>query len=269
MKEPPTLLHRLEKWVDTCMAHLPRPRPAEANITNARLVAHRGAHDTKLQIIENTHAAFERSVQLGCHGIELDVQTCADNTLVINHDPTLKRLWGHDVAINTVDVQTLHALAPAVPRLSEVVHRYGKRIHLFIELKAPFTNVKELAIALQSLTPCEDYHLISLDATMLPLLATCFPKTGLILVPVHNNVNAFCTLSLEQHYGGVLGHYLLLNNRQIKRLVNANQLIGVGFVDSTFSLYRELNRGLQYLFSNNVAIIADSLQKLQDPPFIP
>ena len=134
-------------------------------------------------------------------------------------------------------------------------------MHLFIELKAPFNAIKALSETLKSLTPCKDYHLLSLEAATLPLL-TPFPKESLLLVPVHNNVNQFCKLSMQQHFGGVLAHYFLLRESQINQLRAANQLIGVGFVDSKNSLYREMNRGIPFLFTNNAADIMNALNAL-------
>ncbi len=259
MIEP--LLHRIEKLIDTYFAHLPRRKPETAD-KSVRLVAHRGAHDHALAIHENTHAAFKRALDLGCEGIEFDIHASKDGVIVVNHDPTLKRLWGHDVAISALRFDELRTLVPQLPSLAEVVTKYGKRMHLFIELKAPFVAVQELANTLKDLTPSKDYHLLCLDEAVLPTL-TLFPKESLLLVPVHNNVNQFCKISLQQQYGGILGHYLLLSNRQIKRLVTVNQLAGVGFVDSKLSLYRELNRGINLLFTNNAATVALSLQELR------
>ncbi len=256
------ILSHIEKLVDAWFAFLPRPRPDVAQAANALLIAHRGAHDHALNVIENTDAAFERAHALGCWGIEFDVHACADNVLVVNHDPTLKRLWQQDLTISTSGFEQIRASAPLLPTLKEVVSRYGKRMHLFIELKAPFTAEEALADVLQSLTPCIDYHLLSLDAALFSRLQL-FPKASLLLVPVHNNVGKFCSLSLQNHYGGVLAHYFLLRNKQIQALKADNQLVGVGFIDSKYSLYRELNRGLQYFFSNNVAAVSACLHDLK------
>lgn len=256
-----TIINYIEKSIDIYFSYIPRRRP---NVSNPaiQLIAHRGAHDHALSIRENTHAAFERAVNLGCAGIELDVHACADGVLVVNHDPTLKRLWGQDVAIASLRFEELRALVPEVPSLAEVVSKYGKRTHLFIELKAPFIAIQELADTLASLTACEDYHLLCLDETVLPAL-TLFPKACMLLVPGHNNVSQFFDLSIKEQYGGVLGHYLLLNNRKIKRLNMAEQIVGVGFVDSKFSLFRELNRGIHLIFTNNAATVAACLQELR------
>ena len=259
-QDPINMLHHIEKLIDTYFAHIPRRQPDPIAVTNACLIAHRGAHDNALAIQENTQAAFERALHLGCYGIEFDIHATADDVIVVNHDPTLNRLWGHNVRINAINFSELRALVPALPSLAEVIAHYGQHMHLFIEVKTPFVATHALANTLQALTPCVDYHLLSMDEDMLPAL-TMFPKESLLLVPMHNNVKKFCNLSLQQHYGGVLGHYFLLSNQQLKRLSAANQLTGVGFIDSKFSLYRELNRGLKYLFTNNATTVAAYLTR--------
>jgi glycerophosphoryl diester phosphodiesterase len=50
------------------------------------VIAHRGASRVER---ENTVAAFERAVELGSDGIELDVRRTADGILVVHHDAVL------------------------------------------------------------------------------------------------------------------------------------------------------------------------------------
>lgn len=54
------------------------------------VLAHRGAHGDGIP--ENSLAAFERAVDLGCAYVETDVHATADGTLVAFHDPTLDRV---------------------------------------------------------------------------------------------------------------------------------------------------------------------------------
>ncbi len=245
-------LHFIEKLIDAYVAHRPRRKPNAIDLTPICLVAHRGAHEAF--VLENTMSAFERALALNCYGIEFDVHACADGVLVVHHDDTLKRLWGHDVAIKTLRFEALRALVPEVPSLAEVVAQFGGRLHLYIELKAPFVATTALTETLKTLTPVVDYHLLSLDDALFSTLEG-FPTASMLLVPVHNNVAHFCAESLKRHYGGILGHYWLLQHPQIDALQKADQFVGVGFVDSKFSLYRELNRGLRLLFTNNARVM--------------
>ena len=246
-----SLIDYADYIVNQCVAHFPRKKPDPASLAQSKIIAHRGAHCKKSGIVENTDAAFQRALDLGCWGIELDVRTTADAVLVVNHDDSLKRLWGINRSIHELRFEELRALVPMIPSLDEVVAKYGRKMHLFVELKAPFHAEQSLVTTLLPLIPGQDYHLLSVDEPVLAPL-TAFPRRILLLVASVTNAAAFCKLSLDKSYGGVLGHYLLLTNARIKRLQEAGQLTGVGFVDSQSSLYRELNRGLLWLFTNNV-----------------
>lgn len=258
------LLELLEKTVDRFFALVPREKPSLESAQSVRLIAHRGAHNHAQGIIENTLAAFTLAKELGCWGIEFDVHSTADKVLVVNHDPTLKRLWGHEQAIAKLHFNELRILAPHVPTLNEVVAAYGDSMHLFIELKAPFEDEDALVQALKGLTAGEDYHVLTLDSEVFDSLSQ-LPKQALLLVASHNNVHRYCNLSLRENYGGVLGHYFLINNKTISRLKDAEKIIGVGMVDSKFSMYRELNRGINWLFTNRAHEMNFYLRHFKNP----
>lgn len=253
------LLHLLEKTVDGYFAITPRKTPSIKRIQMARLIAHRGAHHHVQGIIENTFPAFDLAKKLGCWGIEFDVRATADKVLVVHHDTTLKRLWGYKQAIAHLNFKELRALVPEVPTLHEVVAAYGNSMHLLIELKTPFENEESLMQILQGLSPGDHYYLLTLNAAIFQSL-TQFPKHALLLVAGHNNLTEFCKLCFKDNYGGVLGHYLLVNNKAINKLQVAEKIVGVGMVDSKYSLCRELNRGINWLFTNRAAAVKAYLQ---------
>ena len=56
-----------------------------------KVFAHRGSSGT---YPENTMLAFEKAVEEGCDGIELDVQLTKDGQVVVIHDEELERTTG-------------------------------------------------------------------------------------------------------------------------------------------------------------------------------
>ena len=54
-----------------------------------RVIAHRGAWKNT-GATENSIAALQHAIRLGCQGSEFDVHMAADSVLVINHDPTIQ-----------------------------------------------------------------------------------------------------------------------------------------------------------------------------------
>src|SRR5919197_4922159 len=67
-------------------------------------IAHRGAHDERHP--ENSPAAFERALDLGFEGVELDACNLADGSFVVRHDGWL------DVGDERVPIPTLTADDP-------------------------------------------------------------------------------------------------------------------------------------------------------------
>ena len=256
------LLTLIEKIAAGYFACVPRRKPQAKDVDKACVIAHRGVHDNAHGIFENTLAAFRLAQEVGCWGIEFDVRATADGILVVNHDDTLNRLWGYHVAIANLSFSELRSLEPRIPSLAEVVAEHSANMHLFIELKAPFQDEETLVQILQGLSPGKDYHVLALDSSIFSFLSL-IPKHVLLLVAVHNNVKKFCNLSLNEHYGGVLGNYLLLTNKHIKKLKEASQVAGVGFVSSKYSVYRELNRGIPWLFTNCSEDVSGYLRQLR------
>lgn len=104
-----------------------------------RPVAHRGLHDIKLGVPENSPLAFQRAIDAG-HPIELDVHLSADGVPVVFHDYDLKRLTGRDGTLLDIDSTTLATLpllgtGERVPTLAQVCAQVAGRVPLLIEIK--------------------------------------------------------------------------------------------------------------------------------------
>ncbi len=105
--------------------------------------AHRGACR---EAPENTLAAFEKAIEIGADGVELDVQRTADGILVVTHDETCERLTGLKGKIADLKFAELQKRNFAyswagwpdtkLPRLAEVLELFRKTAMIInIELK--------------------------------------------------------------------------------------------------------------------------------------
>lgn len=254
-------INLLEQIAHSAYSVMPSATPSSDRVRAARLIAHRGAHQGSITI-ENTLEAFNKAKELGCWGIELDVHLTADKVFVVNHDANLKRIWGHDKNIAQLTFKELHALEPKIPTLLEVVEAFAPSMHLFIELKTDCSADEAVLMqTLQGLIACEHYHLLTLDPTFFHSF-THIPKHAFLLVAVHNNIKKFYNLCMQENYGGVLGHYILLNNHYIQRLKKENKIFGVGLVDSKLCFNRQLNRGIDWIFTNHAKKVQVYLNKL-------
>ena len=97
----------------------------------AEFIAHRGTHDV---FTENTIDAFQRALDLGFTGIELDVHATADGVCVVHHDETVIT-QKVALSIRGTYFETLRSAAPLVPRLDEVLAMVGKRARVYVEIK--------------------------------------------------------------------------------------------------------------------------------------
>lgn len=117
----------------------------------ARPITHRGLHDAKDGVIENTLAAFEAAIVRG-FAIELDVQQTADSDVVVFHDHTLERLTPEKGPVRERTRQELQAIAvtgsgDTIPSLAKVLAQVDGRTPLVVELKSRFDGDTSLADA--------------------------------------------------------------------------------------------------------------------------
>ncbi|MBI5281179.1 MAG: glycerophosphodiester phosphodiesterase family protein [Candidatus Solibacter usitatus] len=80
-----------------------------------RVIAHRGAHEAHPQ---NSLAAYNAAIALGCDFIEVDLRTAPDGRLLIKHDPLIK----HD------DYDRL-------PSFDDVLDTAKGRIRIYLDVK--------------------------------------------------------------------------------------------------------------------------------------
>lgn len=106
-------------------------------------IAHRGLHDEKSGILENSMTAFQQAIDAGLP-IEFDVHLSSDLKPVVFHDDTLQRMTGDARQVCDVSATELATLRLArsqdhIPDLQSVLDKVAGRVPLVVELKqSPF-----------------------------------------------------------------------------------------------------------------------------------
>ncbi len=253
MTFPHSLEIFLQYLADCFFAVTPRRRPRLTALKHCHIVSHRGEHDNKT-VMENTFDAFERVFIDGVWGIELDIRWTLDLQPVVIHDADCQRVFGSPLEVCKHTLESLQSEIPQIPSLQQIVDRYGQKIHLMIEIKeVAFTNIKlqrsRLAKILAGLTPAKDFHLLALNPSLLELF-DIIPDAAKLPV-AELNVNLLSQQAQVKDYAGICGQYLLVSNTLIKNHRKLSQNTGCGFVASRFSFYRELNREVEWIFTNH------------------
>lgn len=101
-----------------------------------RIYAHRGA---SAELPENTLAAFERALELGCDALETDVHLSRDGQVVVHHDATARRLSRDERRIADLELDEVRKLDVGrglhPPTLDEVLDAFPG-VHVNIDIKA-------------------------------------------------------------------------------------------------------------------------------------
>ncbi len=132
-----------------------------------------------------------------------------------------------------------------------------------LEIKdEPRSDEPEQKAVLQSLlaplTPVEDFHVLALDTALFEFVD--FLPAACLLPVAELNTAAMSREALASEWAGLAGHFLLLTRRVQQRHMALGQNIGTGFPASRNCLFRELNRGVEWVFSND----AVKLQRIRD-----
>ena len=127
-------------------SHSWQPQGGVDSGSGFKVIGHRGAAG---HAPENTFAAFDHALEMGCDGVETDLRATVDGVLVLMHDSTVERTTDGTGAVNELtwaDVRALdasvkfrggtHSFGPQrVPRLEEFLDRYGARTRYRLEIK--------------------------------------------------------------------------------------------------------------------------------------
>jgi glycerophosphoryl diester phosphodiesterase len=251
--------------IDRIYARMPRPNPGIERLTGCRIISHRGEHDGR-RVFENTLAAFDAAVEQGVWGIEFDVRWTRDLEPVVTHDPDLRRVFGQRWPIGDSSLNELRRLCPHVPTLAEVIGRYGGRVHLMVEIKEepyadPGRQNRILGDLFAGLCPGRDFHLLALTPGTFRL--TPFAPPSAFLPVARVNISEASRIALQRGYAGIAGHYAMLGAEVIERHHAAGQQVGTGYIRSRNALLREINRGVDWIFSNHAGEVQALVQKLQ------
>ena len=261
----------LPSWLESCLmqicdsifAIVPQKAPTLENLSKCKIISHRGQHDN-ITVYENTLSAFDHALETeGIWGIELDFRWTKDLHPVVAHDPDLMRLFGSNLKISEITLAELKQHCPQVPTLEEVLLRYGGKLHLMVEAKEEHYPQPEkqnmiLKDLFAPLQPREDFHLLSLDPEMLVLVK--FVDTSAKIPVAVFNAKTLSKISLNEKYAGLGGHYLLLHKKIVKQHLDCGQKIGVGYPKSKNNLFREINRGVEWIFCNDAVEVSCILQ---------
>ena len=227
-------------------------------------IAHRGA---SLAAPPNTLAAFEKAIELGADGVELDVHLSADGVPVVIHDFTVDAITdgsGRVAELTLTQLKQLDAgssFDPAfggerVPTLEEVLKHIGNRVLLNIELKT--TSLCDKGLEQAVITLVEHHGLIErvLLSSFNPFalrrakrIAPHIPAGLLhapdLPLPLRQAWLAFLVPHEARH-----PEYLMVDSRYIARARQHGHRVHAWTVDDPEEMHRLIDVGVDGIITN-------------------
>ena len=171
----------------------------------ARPVAHRGLHDAKAGVIENTASAFNAAIE-GRFAIETDVQITSDGEAMVHHDFALGRLTLGSRLLAAMTAEGLKEVpfkdtTDRMMTLRELCDFVNCRTPMFIEIKSRFDG--DLRLAKRAAQVLKDYPgpaaLMSFDPAPIAALRDIAPEiTRGIVAERHYADSEWRTLTAAQ-----------------------------------------------------------------------
>src|SRR5262249_43775267 len=153
-----------------------------------RPIAHRGLHNKRRGIIENTAPAFLAAID-NDYGIECDLQPARDGTPMVFHDATLDRLMAASGRVATRTPQQLSQLRYrdhdlAMLSFRELLRLVDGRVPLLVEIKSSARMPKTFlaACAAEAKSYRGPIALMSFDRAVVLALAKLAPQVARGLV---------------------------------------------------------------------------------------
>ncbi len=209
------------------------------------LLGHRGAR-ASADIPENTLASFDLALVHGCSGFEFDVRLAACGTAVVCHDPKVGK-----IAVSRAQASQL----PQLPRLSQVLQRYGQRAFLDIELKVEDLEPKVLA-ALHEYPPRQGYVVSSFlpEVVMEMEARNASVSIGIIC---ENPAQLARWPELPVDY--VIAHHSLVDERLVKKVQWASLKIFVWTVNDQEAMRHFARCGVDGIISDETELLVRTL----------
>ena len=119
------------------------------------IIAHRGVHNNKNGIPENSMKAFKKAIDKG-YGIEFDIELTKDDKLIIHHDDSLLRMTGvdkssEDLTLSEIKELNLLDTKEKIPTFREFLDLVDGKVYLDIEIKGTKHVEKVCSLVLDEL----------------------------------------------------------------------------------------------------------------------
>lgn len=235
-----------------------------ANPGRPLVFAHRGANQVAP---ENTLPAFQRALEMGVDGVELDVRYSSDGHLVIMHNPDLDQTTSGQGRVTSHTLQELRELdagrwfgpefaGTCVPTLDEVLDLFAGRCLVNIEIKSAEISsaamAKDVVEAVRAHRMEDQVVVSSFNPFALRPMKALAPEieTAYVTAP---DLPGWMRWGLVYHYtrsGGIHPEYSMVDATYVARARRRNTPVRVWTADEEVDMRRMIELGVDAIITN-------------------
>jgi glycerophosphoryl diester phosphodiesterase len=229
------------------------------------IFAHRGANSFAP---ENSIPAFEKALDLGCDGVELDVRLCGSGEVVVFHDRFTHRLTGYHGNIQKLRYQkikklSLGALQEKIPTLDEVLELLHRKVLINIDVKKDLfskNDFEERIIRILKKHNLKNNIIISsFNPRVLKKISVLFP--GLPSGYIFRNKSSMVLLN-GHPVNSLHARYQILDKKYISNLTHRANDIYAWTVDEVKSMLEQIQNGIHGIISNRPELFLQMKEKI-------
>jgi glycerophosphoryl diester phosphodiesterase len=225
--------------------------------------AHRGANSFAP---ENSIPAFEKAIELGCEGIELDVRLATSGEIFVFHDRNTFRMTGVRSGVSRLDYSTLKGMRlfeplkqeAKIPLLEEVLDLAGKKVLINLDVKKEVfskdTLEEKLVNILNDFGLRENIIISSFNPLVLKKIALLDP--GFHLGFIFHNRTSMMFLN-GQPVRSLHARHRILSNKYIRKLYQRSGKIYAWTVDEQDKMNELIEKGIDGIITNKPEIFME------------
>jgi glycerophosphoryl diester phosphodiesterase len=211
------------------------------------LLGHRGAR-ASAHVAENTLPSFDLCLKHGCDGFEFDVRLTPGGRALICHDPKVRGV--------TVSRASGDQLAD-IPELEQLLHRYGQRAFLDIELKVKNLESKTL-LALSENPPEHGVVVSSFSAEIVMALRA---RSGRVPLGIICEKPAQLARGRKLPVEWVIAHQSLVDQKLVSEIQAAGKQLLVWTVNRQAGMLRFADWGVDGIISDETELLVRTLRR--------
>lgn len=212
------------------------------------LLGHRGAR-ASAHVAENTLSSFDLCLEHGCDGFEFDVRLTPGGRAVICHDPNVR-----GVAVSRARSDQL----ADVPELAYLLHRYGQRAFLDIELKVKNLESKTL-LALRDNPP---EHGVVVSSFSPEVVMELRARSGRVPLGIICEKPAQLARGRKLPVEWVIAHQSLVDQKLVAEIQAGGKQLMVWTVNRQAGMLRFADWGVDGIISDETELLVQTLRGL-------